>query len=237
MLPVSGHDQIMLMKIHPCCRMSIVWSDYPIPIRAIPRPVWRFSAGGSSSVRAGCTNRCWSGHLDWFRQAFQSAFLRGPGNACNDNWCAAHWTTLAFFRFRLANVWIYRLKVETRLNQYHLAAGESVLLKVSPWPKTARWHRFQSRSRTRSSLHTNLASRYRWTCFTLQTFQYTNGFKLREELLDEKSIKLFHARSLRTARTLSRLCFILAVTTLVLTVQGQEVVAAKKHPRLGRCSL
>ncbi len=66
---------------------------------------------------------------------------------------------------------------------------------------------------------------------TLQTFrEYGERFQIEEELLDEKSNGFQLERSeIRSAPALSRLCFVMAVATLLLTVQGQQVVAAGKR--------
>lgn len=66
---------------------------------------------------------------------------------------------------------------------------------------------------------------------SLQTFQqYSERFQIEEELLDEKSNGFQLERSeIRSVPALSRLCFVLAVTTLLLTVQGQQVVATDKR--------
>jgi hypothetical protein len=60
--------------------------------------------------------------------------------------------------------------------------------------------------------------------------EYGERFQIEEELLDEKSNGFQLERSqIRSAPALSRLCFVIAVATLVLTVQGQQVVAAGKR--------
>jgi hypothetical protein len=66
---------------------------------------------------------------------------------------------------------------------------------------------------------------------SLQTFRvYAQRFQIEEELLDEKSNGFQLERSeVRSAPALSRLCFVLAVATLLLTVQGQQVVATGKR--------
>lgn len=66
---------------------------------------------------------------------------------------------------------------------------------------------------------------------TLQTFrEYAARFAIEEEFLDEKSNGFQLERSeVRSVIALSRLCFVLAVATLVLTVQGQQVVASGKR--------
>jgi hypothetical protein len=66
---------------------------------------------------------------------------------------------------------------------------------------------------------------------SVQTFrEYGQRFQIEEELLDEKSNGFQLERSdIRFAPALSRLCFVLTVATLLLTVQGQEVVATGKR--------
>ena len=57
-----------------------------------------------------------------------------------------------------------------------------------------------------------------------------NAFTLEEEFLDEKSNGFQLERSeIRSAPALSRLCLVMAVATLLLTVQGQQVVATGKR--------
>lgn len=66
---------------------------------------------------------------------------------------------------------------------------------------------------------------------SLQTFrEYGERFQIEEELLDEKSNGFqLESSEICSATALSRLCFVLAVATLVLTVQGQQVVATGKR--------
>jgi hypothetical protein len=60
--------------------------------------------------------------------------------------------------------------------------------------------------------------------------EYAQRFQIEEELLDEKSNGFQLERSeIRSVPALSRLCFVLAVATLLLTVQGQQVVVAGKR--------
>jgi hypothetical protein len=66
---------------------------------------------------------------------------------------------------------------------------------------------------------------------SLQTFQqYSQRFQIEEEILDEKSngFQLEHSE-IRDVPALSRLCLGMAVTSLLLTVQGQQVVATGKR--------
>lgn len=136
------------------------------------------------------------------------------------------------FRIRVkSNAWIYRRhRGWKRLNQYHLAAGESILLHGITLTK----------SRPLSDLNLALGrdplSGQLWFVATnepasLQTFQqYSERFQIEEERKGEKSNCFQLERSeIRSVPALSRLCFVLAVTTLLLTVQGQQVVATGKR--------
>lgn len=65
----------------------------------------------------------------------------------------------------------------------------------------------------------------------LQTFrEYGERFQIEEEFLDEKSNRFRLEQSqIDSVTALSRLCLVLAVTTLFLTAQGQQVVASGKR--------
>jgi hypothetical protein len=66
---------------------------------------------------------------------------------------------------------------------------------------------------------------------SVQTFvEYGWRFDIEENFLDDKS-NGFHLESslLRTAEALTRLCLVLAVTTLYLVAQGTQVVGARKR--------
>jgi hypothetical protein len=136
------------------------------------------------------------------------------------------------FRIRIkSNSWIYRPgKGWKRLNQYHLALGEVILLQGVTLNKT----------KSLSGLHLALArdalSKQLWMVASdeptsLKTFQqYSERFQIEEEFLDEKANGFQLERSeIRSAPALSRLCLVMAVATLLLTVQGQQVVAEGKR--------
>lgn len=136
------------------------------------------------------------------------------------------------FRIRVkSNSWIYRPgKGWKQLNQYHLALGEVVLLQGVTLTKT------QPLSGLHLALACDALSQQVWMVAsdeptTLQTFrEYGERFQIEEEFLDEKSNGFQLERSeIRSVTALSRLCFVLAVATLLLTVQGQQVVAAGRR--------
>lgn len=139
-----------------------------------------------------------------------------------------HWQ----FRIRVkSNSWIHRAgKGWIQLNQDHLGVGEVVLLQNVSLTNT---HELEG-------LHLALArdplSRQVWMVVsdqptTLQTFrEYGDHFQIEEKLLDEKSNGFQLERSeIRSAPALSRLCLVMAVATLLLTVQGQQVVQSGKR--------
>lgn len=139
-----------------------------------------------------------------------------------------HW----HFRIRVkSNTWIYRPgKGWKQLNQYRLALGEVVLLQGITLTKT------KPITALNLALGRDSLSHQVWLVATdepasLQTFrEYAERFQIEEELLDEKSNGFQLERSqIRSTTALSRLCFVLAVATLLLTVQGQQVVETGKR--------
>lgn len=136
------------------------------------------------------------------------------------------------FRIRVkSNAWIQRPHKGWKwINQYHLAAGNSILLPGITLTKT---RPLPSRN---LALGRDPISAQLWLVVTdepasRQTFlEYGARFQIEAELLDEKSNCFQLERSyLRSVPAHERLCFVLAVTTLLLTVQGQQVVAAGKR--------
>jgi hypothetical protein len=136
------------------------------------------------------------------------------------------------FRIRIkSNSWIYRpAKGWKQLNQYHLDLAEVILLQGVTLNKT----------KSLSGLHLALArdplSKQLWMVASdqptsLKTFQeYGERFQIEEEFLDEKANGFQLERSqIRSAPALSRLCLVMAVATLLLTVQGQQVIVAGKR--------
>lgn len=219
-------DTSMLWDEYCLIRLSLQYRGRAVPI------VWRVMRHGSSSV----SFEVYQGMLKRAARLIPAkasvCFLADRGFAdttlmryLRDE---LHW----HFRIRVkSSSWIYRPnKGWKQLNQYHLALGEVVLLQSVALTKT----------RTLNGLHLALArdplSRQVWMIVsdestTLQTFrEYGERFQIEEELLDEKSNGFQLERcEIRSAPALSRLCFVMAVATLILTVQGQQVVAAGKR--------
>ena len=118
-----------------------------------------------------------------------------------------------------SSTWIHRPgKGWKQLNQYHQALGDVLLLQGVSLTKT------QPLSALNLALGRDPISGQPWLVATnepatLQTFrEYALRFAIEEEFLDEKSNGFQLERSeVRSLIALSRLCFVLAVATLVLT--------------------
>jgi hypothetical protein len=136
------------------------------------------------------------------------------------------------YRIRLKdNFWFKQRGRDWRqVKQCHLGSGEALLFH----------HVRLYKQRPVDGVHLAMAhvagTQEQWCLLsseptTLQTFhQYGLRFDIEENFLDDKSNGFELERSmLRNAIALSRLCFVLAVTTLFLTLQGTAVVAAGKR--------
>ncbi|CAA9396922.1 hypothetical protein AVDCRST_MAG94-5705 [uncultured Leptolyngbya sp.] len=232
-LKTWGEPQITLIE-----DTSMLWDEYCLIRlsvqyrgRAIPL-VWRVIRHGSSSVRFEVYQTMLKRGARLVPTGIQVCFLadRGFADTTLMHYLREelHW----HFRIRLkSNCWINRPgKGCKHLKQYHLALGEVVLLQGVTLTKT---HPF-------AGVHLALArdplSRQVWMVAsdqptTLQTFrEYGERFEIEEELLDEKSNGFQLERSeILSIPALSRLCLVMAVATLLLTVQGQQVVATGKR--------
>lgn len=219
-------DTSMLWDEYCLIRLSLQYRGRAVPI------VWRVIRHGSSAVRFDVYQALLKRAARLLPAGVSVCFLadRGFADALLMRYLRdeLHW----HFRIRVkSNSWIHRTgNGWTQLNQYHLVLGEVVLLQGVTLTKT----------HALDQLHLALArdplSRQMWMVVsdqptTLQTFrEYGERFQIEEELLDEKSNGFQLERSeLRSAPALSRLCLVMAVATLLLTVQGQQVVAVGKR--------
>lgn len=219
-------DTSMLWDEYCLIRLSVQYRGRAIPL------VWRVIRHGSSSVRFQVYQTMLKRASRLVPAGVSVCFLADRGFAdttlmryLRDE---LHW----HFRIRVkSNSWICRpSKGWIQLNQYHLASGEVVLLAGVSLSKT------HVLDQLHLALARDLLSRQVWMVVsdqptTLQTFrEYGERFQIEEELLDEKSNGFQLERSeIRSAPALSRLCLVMAVATLLLTVQGQQVVAAGKR--------
>ncbi len=219
-------DTTMLWDEYCLIRLSIQYRGRAIPL------VWRVLRHGSSSVRFEIYQGMLKRAARLIPEGVSVRFLAARGFADTQLMRYLRDELQWHFRIRVkSNAWIYRPhRGWKRLNQYHLAAGESILLHGITLTKS------HPLSDLNLALGRDPLSGQIWFVATnepasLQTFQqYSERFQIEEELLDEKSNGFQLERSeIRCVPALSRLCFVLAVTTLLLTVQGQQVVATSKR--------
>lgn len=219
-------DTSMLWDEYCLIRLSVQYRGRAIPL------VWRVIRHRSSSVSFQVYQAMLKRAARLLPSDVQVCFLADRGFAdtilmryLRDE---LHWQ----FRIRVkSNSWIYRPgKGWKQLNQYHLALGEVVLLQGVTLTKT------QALAHLHLALARDPLSRQVWMVVsdqptTLQTFrEYAERFQIEEELLDEKSNGFQLERSeIRSAPALSRLCLVMAVATLLLTLQGQQVVTDGKR--------
>lgn len=219
-------DTSMLWDEYCLIRLSVQYRGRAIPL------VWRVLRHNSSSIKFEVYQLMLKRATGLLPAATSVCFLADRGFA--DTQLMRYLRDELGWHFRIrvkSNSWIYRPgNGWIQLNQYHLALGEVILLQGVGLTKT---HRLDG-------LHLALArdalSRQVWMVVsdeptTLQTFQqYGERFQIEEDFLDEKSNGFQLERSeIRSAPALSRLCLVMAVATLLLTVQGQQVVASGKR--------
>lgn len=207
-------------------RLSVQYRGRAVPI------VWRVLRHQSSSIRFSVSQGMLQRAARLLPAGVSVRFLADRGFADTQLMRYLRETLGWHYRIRLkSNSWIYRPgKGWKQLKQYHLALGEVVLLQGVKLTKADRFGSLNL------ALGRDPQSREVWLVATdepatLQTFrEYADRFQIEEEFLDEKSNGFQVERSeIRSAMALSRLCFILAVATLLLTVQGQQVVATGKR--------
>jgi hypothetical protein len=136
------------------------------------------------------------------------------------------------YRIRLkGNVWFYRAGRGWRqVKQLHLTAGEAVLLHQ------VRVYKKHSLTGVHLAVAKVAGTNEDWYLLsseptTLKTLaEYGLRFSIEENFLDDKSNGFELERSMiRNSIALSRLCFVIALSTLFLTLQGTAVVAAGKR--------
>ena len=219
-------DTSQLWDEYCLIRLSVLYRGRAIPL------VWRVIRHGSSSVGFEVYQSMLKRATGLLPAGVSVCFLADRGFADTKLMRYLRDELRWHFRIRVkSNTWIHRpAKGWKQLNEYPLALGEVVLLCGVSLTKT------QPLSDVHLALARDPLSRQLWMIVSdeptsLQTFrEYGERFSIEEEFLDEKSNGFQLERSeIRSAPALSRLCLVMAVATLLLTVQGQQVVAAGKR--------
>lgn len=219
-------DTTMLWDEFCLIRLSIQYRGRAIPL------IWRVLRHGSSSVRFEVYQLMLKQAARLVPAGVSVRFLADRGFADTKLMGYLREDLQWHFRIRVKScVWVYRPhRGWKQLKHYHLVAGESVLLQGISLTKT---HPLPNLN---LALGRDPVSRQLWLVVSdeptsLQTFrEYGERFQIEEELLDEKSNGFQLERSeIRSVPALSHLCLVLAVTTLLLSVQGQQVVMSGKR--------
>lgn len=219
-------DTTMLWDEFCLIRVSVQYRGRAIPLG------WRVLRHGSSSVRFEVYQELLKRAARLIPDGMSVRFLADRGFADTQLMRYLRDELKWHFRIRVkSNTWIYRPRRGWKqLNQYHLAAGESILLNGVSLTK------LMPLAGLNVALERDPFSAQLWLVATdepasLQTCQqYSQRFQIEEEILDEKSNGFQLERSeIRDVPALSRLCRVMAVTSLLLSVQGQQVVAAGKR--------
>jgi hypothetical protein len=136
------------------------------------------------------------------------------------------------YRIRIkSDFWLWRQgKGWCQVQDFHLGLGEALLLQ------NVRLHKTQFFGPVHLALaHEQISGEYWYIVSdeptTLQTFhEYGLRFEIEESFLDDKSNGFeLESSQIRSSSALSRLCLVLAIATLYLTIQGTEVVAQGKR--------
>ncbi len=200
-------------------RISVVYRGRAVPL------VWKVLEHSSSSV----SYQVYQGLLDKAAELLpigcQVVFLADRGFADID--LMAHLKRLGWhYRIRIkGSFWVYRPGHQRRkVKNIPLACGQARF-----------WHHVSITAQRFGPVHLALARPRSGTeCWfvisneptNLETFdEYGLRFDIEENFLDDKSNGFqLESSLLRSADVLSRLCFLLAITTLYLVSQGTEVV-------------
>jgi hypothetical protein len=219
-------DTTMLWDRYCLIRVSIQYRGRAIPL------TWRVHHHGSSSIHFEMYQDLLKRAAQLVPEGIEVVFLADRGFADTQLMQYLRDELRWHFRIRVkSSTWVYRPhRGWKQLKHYHLGLGESILLQGITLTKT------KSLANLNLALGRDPLSRQLWfvvsdELVSLQTFrEYGERFQIEEELLDEKSNGFQLDRSeIRSVQALSRLCLVLAVTTLFLTVQGQQVVATGKR--------
>jgi hypothetical protein len=219
-------DTTMLWDEYCLIRLSIQYRGRAIPL------VWRVLQHQSSTVAFATYQPILKRAARLIPAGVSVRFLADRGFADTDLMRYLRIGLGWHFRIRVkSNSWIHRPRLGwIQLNQYHLELGEVLLLQGVSLTKT------HSLENLNLALARDCLSAQVWMVVsdeptTLQTLrEYGERFQIEEELLDEKSNGFQLERSdIRTIPALSRLCFVMATATVLLTVQGQQVVSDGKR--------
>lgn len=220
-------DTSLLWNQYCIVRISVVFRGRAVPV------VWQVLAHGSSAVSYATYKELLDKAALLLPARCQVVFLADRGFADTD--LMRHLQRLGWhWRIRIkSNFLIYRPgRGRCQPNRLGLAPGQAFF-----------WHRVWITAQYFGPVHVALArlenGSETWYVVSdeptgLETFdEYGRRFNIEENFLDDKSNGFqLESSMIRSADALSRLCFVLAVTTLFLVAQGVEAVARGKRRRV-----
>ena len=218
-------DTSQLWEEYCMIRLCVVHRGRALPL------CWRVIKHRSSSVK-----------LDSYREMFKRAAKLLPENvkvvlladrAFGNPEFVRYVQTLQWqCRVRLkSNTWVYQPKQGWQtLKQLHLGIGEAKLIH------NVTVHKSKSLTGMHIAAAWETTSKEYWYILstettTIQTFrEYGLRFDIEENFLDDKSNGFdLESSRIRSAPALSRLCLVLAMTTVFLTAQGLSVVNSDRR--------
>lgn len=218
-------DTSMLWDKYCLIRISVIYRGRAIPL------VWQVIAHGSSSVA-----------FEIYRPLLDQALTLMPCN-CAVIFLAdrgfADTELMAYVSQTLS--WQWRIRIKSSFQVYRQGKRPIKMAHIPLKPGEARfWHHVYITAHRFGPVHLALAKPHgrqdTWLIVSDQpthvtTFdEYGLRFDIEENFLDDKSNGFQLESSLiRSADALSRLCFVLALTTLFLVCQGTEVLASGKR--------
>jgi hypothetical protein len=218
-------DTSQLWEEYCMIRLCVVHRGRALPL------CWRVIKHRSSSVK-----------IDSYREVFKRAAKLLPENvkvilladrAFGNPEFVRYVQTLSWqCRVRLkSNTWVYQPKQGWQtLKQLHLGIGEAKLIH------NVTVHKSKSLTSVHIAAAWETTSKEYWYILsteptTIQTFrEYGLRFDIEENFLDDKSNGFdLESSRIRSAPALSRLCLVLAMTTIFLTAQGLSVVNSDRR--------
>ena len=219
-------DTTMLWDSFCVIRLSVVYRGRAVPL------IWRVFAHGSSSVKFIVYQDLLDKATRLLPVGVKVVFLADRGFV--DHQLLRYLRAQLGWHYRIrvkSNAWVYRGgQGWMQLDQFHLGVGQARMLHHVHLHKrhsVAGVHLALARENQTGQLW-QVVSSEPTTLHTLR--EYALRFDIEESFLDDKSNGFEWENSgLRCAVALSRLCLVMAVATLFLTLQGTAVVTAKQR--------
>ena len=208
--------------------MNIVWSEKRVIHRGRALPLgWRVIKHGSSSIAFPEYQNLLKRVARLLPQGVKIVLLADRGFVSSQMMQYVREELQWHYRIRIKDdFWLKGTKQDwIQVKQFHLNLGEAMLLQNVTVHKTNPLQDVYL-ALGRENINGELWYIISSEPTTLQTFrEYGLRFNIEENFLDDKSNGFeLESSMIRSAPALSRLCFVLAIATVFLTLQGVAVV-------------